>query len=246
MRRVPLKTNYRYGLIGNGRVSKHIQYYFDELNIEYCLWTRQNQNTSLRDFYENCTHLLILISDDAIELFLQKNLYLQNKPTVHFSGSVCSPLAIGMHPLMTFSYGVYDLKTYQSIPFICEKGKITFEKMFPQLPNPYFVIEPEDKAYYHALCVMAGNFSQLLWEEFFSGLETIRLPRSVCYPYLKKVFSNLIDRDTRKSALTGPLQRRDINTIKNNLKALPNKNIENLYKAFIKSYDEAIYREVEK
>ena len=244
MGQVPLEISHHYGLIGNGKVSKHIQHYFNCLNINYSVWTKQCKETSLRDLYQDCTHLLLLISDDAIEPFLKKNSYLQSKPTIHFSGSVCSNLATGMHPLMTFSHNIYDLETYRSIPFVCEAGEITFEEAFPQLPNPHFVIQPQDKAYYHALCVLAGNFSQLLWKEFFAGLDNIGLPRSACYPYLKKVFSNLVDNE--KNGFTGPLERRDINTIKQNLKALPDKNTEALYKAFVKSYDEGVYREIQK
>lgn len=243
MGQVPLETGHRYGLIGNGKVSKHIQHYFNYLNIEYCLWTRRCRETSLKEFYENCTHLIILISDDAIESFLRKNTFLQSKPIIHFSGSVYSDLATGMHPLMTFSNELYDLETYRSIPFVCEASGINFKKAFPQLPNPHFVIKPQDKAYYHALCVLAGNFSQLLWKEFFAGLDNIGLPRSVSYPYLKKVFSNLIDNE--KNALTGPLERRDINTIRKNLEALTDKNTEDLYRAFVKSYDKTVYEEVQ-
>ena len=72
---------------------------------------------------------------------------------------------------MTFGLDLYDLATYRSIPFVLDSGRTPFHDLLPGLPNRSFTIPADDRPYYHALCVMAGNFSTLLWLKLFDELE---------------------------------------------------------------------------
>jgi predicted short-subunit dehydrogenase-like oxidoreductase (DUF2520 family) len=226
-------------LIGSGRLSRHLARYFDLLNLSYRQWNRRTGTVGeLRSEIANSSHLLLAISDSAIESFLQTHQdWCVGKTCVHFSGSLSTPLAIGAHPLMTFSSGdFYDLPTYQKIPFILDSQKTEFQKLLPGLPNPHFAIPAKAKALYHAWCVMSGNFTVILWEKFFAELEgRWELPRTVAYPYLQQIALNLQTASAfspNASVLTGPLARRDHATIERNLASLKDSSFLNIYQAF--------------
>src|SRR5262249_18259145 len=140
-----------------------------------------------------CSPILLLINDDAIEFFIDQHPFLKEKLLVHFSGNLHTKLAYGTHPLSSFSDHFYTLETYQKIPFICDEGAPTFQILLPGLTNPHFTIPSHLKSFYHALCVLSGNFTTLLWQKFFTEFEkTFHIPKQQVYPYLEQVMKNLL------------------------------------------------------
>ncbi len=137
---------------------------------------------------------------------------------------------------MTFDDSLYELRQYRQVPFIVESGS-RFDELLPGLPNPHFEIAPQDKARYHALCVMAGNFSQILWQAAATRFEGMGLRATALDPYLRQVAENFIA--ARGAALTGPLSRGDGATIERNLKALSGDRLQGLYRAFLDFHAEA-------
>lgn len=236
-------SNPRYLIIGNGRVARHFEHYFTLLRIPSQSWARkQNSNEELHEFYNSSDITLVLISDSEIEGFIQEHSFLSQKPVVHFSGSLSTPLAFGAHPLMTFPPGRYDLETYARIPFVCEKGSLNFQQLFPKLDNPYFEIEKSKKHFYHALCVMSGNFTTILWQKLFFEFESMGLPREAAGLYLERTAANLNHHP--EHALTGPLVRHDVATIKKNLSALKDDPFYEVYLAFVKAVSPETYKEL--
>ncbi len=228
MRQVP-----KYLIIGAGQLAFHFCNYLRLLNLSFVQWSRKN-NTSLQleKFSRDCTHVLLLINDDAIKDFVLNNSFLQGKCCVHCSGSLTLDNIHSVHPLMTFGKQLYDLTTYLNIPFMLEENSPEFENLLPGLPNKSYKIPGHLKSFYHALCVISGNFTCLLWQKFFSELETtFNLPREIGYPYLKQVVKNLEQQSP--NTLTGPLARGDWQTIKANLDALHDDPYREIYQAFI-------------
>ncbi len=222
-----------YLLIGAGRLSRHLGHYFDLESIAWRRWERSN-GSPLRDAIAGVGAILLLISDDAIEDFLQDNARPGDPAWVHCSGSLVTALAGGIHPLMTFSDELYDHQVYRQIPFICERGRTPFRRLFPQLANPSFEIDPGDKPLYHALSAMAGNFTTLLWGKAFADFEQrLDLPRDVLYPYLDRVADNL---KHSASPLTGPLNRGDRRTVESHLAALAGDGFDDVYRAFVAAH----------
>ena len=76
-----------YLIIGAGNTATHFQHYLRLLNISFQNWNRQ-QNTidELLNRSQSASHILLLISDDAIEDFFHTHAFLKNKIVVHFSG----------------------------------------------------------------------------------------------------------------------------------------------------------------
>lgn len=94
---------------------------------------------------------------------------------------------------MTFGLELYDLRTYSSISFVLDAGRTQFRELLPGLPNPSFTIPAADRPYYHALCVMAGNFSTILWVKLFDELHSrFGIPASAAYPYLERMAANVV------------------------------------------------------
>lgn len=230
MRQVP-----HYLIIGNGRLARHFQHYFNLLSLPYSTWHRGESPEVLQQKVAGASHILILISDAAIEGFIQTHLASANSMLIHFSGSLATDLAIGAHPLFGFHSGTYSLLTYQSIPFVIDHDAPDFESLLPGLHNAHSRLHKNQKAKYHALCVMSGNFSCLLWQKYFKTLEDeFHLPVSIAYPYLQQQTQNLIQDATH--ALTGPLVRDDQITIQKNIDALSGDPFKALYEAFVTCY----------
>jgi predicted short-subunit dehydrogenase-like oxidoreductase (DUF2520 family) len=230
MRQVP-----HYLLIGDGRTARHFSYYFSQLSIPFSSWNRHAPQKELAEKIIPATHILLLINDDAIENFIEQNLQHATATLIHCSGRLNTQMAISVHPLTSFAHELYTLEQYQNIPFIVEKDNISFEGLFPQLPNPHFYLDKNQKAKYHALCVASGNFSCILWQKLFKTFEEeFGLPAKAAHAYLQQQTNNLIN--DYQHALTGPLVRDDAKTIENNIAALDNDPLQKIYQLFVQYY----------
>ncbi|HYF98029.1 MAG TPA: DUF2520 domain-containing protein [Coxiellaceae bacterium] len=229
MRQVP-----HYLLIGNGRVARHFQHYFFLLNIPFLSWHRGEELSQLQMHLKSATHILLLISDKAIDAFIEQ--YLKNRAAfkIHFSGSLNSHYAYGLHPLMSFNQDLYELEDYQHIPFVIDQDAPEFAKLLPGLPNQHARLDKVLKAKYHASCVLANNFSCLLWQKFMRTLQEFNLSPDFAKTFLRQSTKNLLENPA--TALTGPLVRNDFNTINANLNALEGDPFKEVYRSFVEAY----------
>lgn len=224
----------RYLIIGNGRMATHMQQYFSLLDLPYVSWHRKNASHELQEKLCAATHVLLLISDGAITPFIEKHLENTKQQIVHFSGSLLLNQAISTHPLYTFSENLYDLATYQKIPFFIEEEGPAFGDLLPGLNNPHYQLPREQKTYYHALCVMANNFTTILWQKFFNDMDAnFNVPSEALMPYLEQTLGNL--KHDYTTALTGPLTRGDHGTLEKDLNALSNDPFRPIFKAFMQA-----------
>jgi len=231
MRQVP------YLLIGSGRIAQHFQCYLDLLQLPYHSWSRkQNTPQELQSLAKICSPILLLISDKAIAEFIELYPFLREKLLVHCSGCLTVPGVPSAHPLMTFISGEgLDLARYQKIPFILSEEAPDLATLLPGLPNVAYRIPERLRPLYHALCVLSGNFTVILWQKIFKEFEErLQIPATVAQPYLEQITRNLLA-DPQK-ALTGPLVRDDQKTIDANLRALENDPFQSLYHSFVETY----------
>lgn len=203
-----------FGILGDGRVATHFAHYFRLLDIPFRQWSRRAPGQDLAA----CPVILLLVSDPAIEALAARY---ADRVCIHFSGSLCSPAVHGMHPLMSFGRELYSLAEYQRIPFVAEDPAL-FRRVFPTLPNPVHAIRLEDKARYHALCAMAGNFTGFLWAKLFQDFPAaLGIPAEAATPYLEQVCRNIAASPTQPERfLTGPIVRNDAQTVARHLAAL--------------------------
>lgn len=230
---VPKKPT--YGIIGQGRVATHLCHYFELKAIPFTQWHKQSKET-VEQHLANVDIILLAISDTAIDSFLKEHPQLQEKICLHFSGAHTSKLAWGFHPLMTFSTELYSLETYESILFVQEQHAPNFNSLFPILTNAFIKISEKDKAYYHAMCVMANNFTTLLWQKFFQEMkEKFDAPEASMVLFLQQTMKNITSNPDK--ALTGPLARNDKETLQKNMDALTNDPYLAVYQSFVQSYN---------
>lgn len=234
MRQVP-----RYLIIGNGRLSRHFQHYLHLCKLPFAVWQRQQPLADLQRDIQTATHILLLISDQAIDVFYREHLQTSHAIKIHCSGSLNSDYAYGAHPLMTFGPALYADACYPTIPFVVDHDAPSFDELFPGFVNPHTRLDKSLKAKYHALCVMAGNFSCLLWQKLFANLESeLQIPKEFAHLYLQQQTTNLIN--DAANALTGPLVRNDQSTIEKNIAALTNDSFQPIYQQFVSVYQASI------
>jgi predicted short-subunit dehydrogenase-like oxidoreductase (DUF2520 family) len=226
-------TASRYGIVGDGRLARHIACYFSLLHIHHRQWSRRTGQDPAR-LLAGCPVVLILISDGAIEAFIKEHFQRTGQTIVHCSGALSTPLARGFHPLMSFGPKKMGLEDYAAIPFISEEGRPLFPEVFPELKNPHYEIPKGTAPLYHSLAVMAGNFSVILWQKLLRDFQgKLGLPKEAALPYLRRALRN-IEADP-EAALTGPLQRGDHATIVKNLKALKGDPFAEVYESFVRA-----------
>lgn len=231
-----------YAILGGGRLARHFSHYFQLSEIPHFCWTRDSRSDfnsfdvvdaelRLKTTIKDADCVLLLVSDTAIAGVLRQYPFLHEKQLVHCSGALSFPGVACVHPLMTFSADLYDLQIYQSVPFMLEDG-YGFSELFPELSNPHFCVPLEEKAKYHACCVMAGNFAQILWKGVADRFENeFDLPSESLKPYLNQVLANFLA--APDSSLTGPLARHDQATIERNIQSLKADPMQDLYRAFV-------------
>jgi len=215
-----------YGIVGDGRVATHFAHYFRLRGIPFRQWSRRSPAATLAD----CPVILLLVSDPAIEELASRY---PGRTRIHFSGSFTSAAVHGMHPLMSFGREPYSLPEYERIPFVAEDPTL-FRGLFPRLANPCYGIRLKDKARYHALCAMAGNFTGFLWAKLFQEFPaTLGIPAEAAIPYLEQVCRNIAATPTQPERfLTGPIARNDAATVEKHLAALAGDDYRAVYEAF--------------
>ena len=220
-----------YGIAGDGKLAKHLLRYLALLQLPCRHWARKKSLHPPRRALAECTHIIIAISDDALEPFIRENFPGSVAVLVHCSGALHTPLAHGAHPLAVLGKKPLSLAEYKQIPFIIETAGPAFKKLLPGLPNPNYRIAPTDKALYHALCVLSANFSALLWARFFTGAAKLGIPKTAALAYFNSSAENIAGDCT----VTGPLARADKKTVNKNIAALRGDAFQNIYRAFAKN-----------
>lgn len=207
-----------YGLIGRGRMAAHMAHYLGLEKRPVVRWHRGIETAPAKALHD-ADVILLAVSDDAIASFLDGHPELRPRSIVHFSGSLFIDGVPGLHPLMTFGPELYDREFYHTIPFVCERGRVGFDEVFPGLLNPSWSIDGKDKSLYHALCVLAGNSTAILWTKAMADFESrLGLPREILGPFLRRTAANSLDQG--RGALTGSLARNDRGTIARDLEGL--------------------------
>lgn len=231
-----------YLIVGNGRLARHLCFYFDSLSLNYVHWYRSNKENNQKNFIHYAAQagrILLAISDKSIESFILSYPDIPKQKWLHFSGALSIPGIYSTHPLGSFGEKLNPIDWYRDLFFMIEQSSENKDDVFllsnllPGLPNRSSSILSQNKPYYHSLCVLSNNFSTILFQKLFSGLEQdLGIPKEAAYVYLKQTIFNLQNTD---NPLTGPLARKDKVTIKKNIEALENRHdkFADIYQAFV-------------
>ena len=202
-------------------------------------FTNSKAYENINDLVKDSSMIFITTPDDSIHEVLQKlsNLNLTNKIICHTSGSLTSSIfldinnsdafAYSIHPIFPFSDKYNSYKNLQNAHFSIEgpEDHIHELKDFIQsLGNKSFVINKDDKALYHLASVTVSNLVLSLINTGCSYLSQCGISENDALEALLPLIQNNIDNIKNKgfiSALTGPIERNDLCTVKQHIGAMP-------------------------
>lgn len=195
--------------------------------------------TELSSLVNDCDCLLITVPDSQIANVWDALclLPIDNKLIGHCSGLFTSqlfrqaqsvyPFGFSLHPL----YAIHDrFNSYQSfgqVHFTLEAtDSVTHQLLsfFQRLANPIAIISAEQKPLYHAACVMLSNQVIALAQIGSDMLKQCGLDEHFSEHAWHQLFignANTVCQSGTKAALTGPVERGDIATIKQHLAVIP-------------------------
>ena len=207
--------------------------------LEASEFTNSKAYKKINDLASDSSMIFITTPDDCIHEVWQilSKLDLTNKIICHTSGSLTSSifsninnsdaLAYSIHPIFPFSDKYSSYKSLQNAYFSIEgpENYIPEIKDFiHSLGNKSFVINKNDKALYHLASVTVSNLVLSLINTGCSYLSQCGLSEEDALKALLPLLENNINNIKANGfigALTGPVERNDLGTVKHHLKAIP-------------------------
>lgn len=226
-------------LVGNGRLATQLKAYLNQSALPHThIYRSQHNEKEMELSIRASSHVWLAISDSGIESFYERFNSDDSKIWIHFSGAHNSKSLFSVHPIMTFSKSPMSLAEFEKIHFTVSPPESWDNERSMSLPelligskNPWSALRPNQKAFYHALCVMSGNFPIVLWSEVLEQFERLNIPSEALTFYLDRILSNF--KNEGALALTGPLARKDLDTIRSNLNALNTHPLKAVYESFV-------------
>lgn len=182
--------------------------------------------------------LFITTPDDCIEAVWKKIkvMPIQEKIICHFSGSLSSVVFSGreqagasgcsVHPMYAFSDKFTSFQKLNQVMFTMEgdEGALAAIKpLFEGMGNAVSVISPESKVRYHAASSMVSNMMIGLYQMSIDMLTDCgfeeKQARQLVEPLVRNNVENML-RTSPAEALTGPIERNDVLTVKKHLQVL--------------------------
>ena len=237
---VDSKKSENWLIVGDGRLAKHLMWFLPKLtgkkkNLKPHLsqWSRGQNAQQLADALGAADRVLLAISDSALEAFYKQHKSTQpGKIWVHFSGALHIPDMLSAHPLMSFSDNLYPLRVYQQLLWVVEEPH-ALQDVLPGLHNPSISLSAEKKSLYHSACVMVGNLPIFWMNEGLQLFQELQIPKQSALQFVERAYENW--KNSPATALTGPLARKDRETLQKHLVALKNhpqeKTIRSLYES---------------
>lgn len=230
----------KYVIFGAGRVGVNIAAYLNYLEHDVSLISHDEVKTQTDDCRRKIVDADIVaaaVPDGKIEPWREHwAADIAAKPAIHFSGAAEIDGMHAFHPLYSFPPHSVDPVILETVAFACPRGGPSFRELFPGAPNPHFEIHASERARYHTLAVLSGNFAAHLWNATApamtkqSGLE----PIAILGPYLQSVVDRFLE--SPEGSLTGPVARKDKETVAANLEALESApELKALYEAFLRA-----------
>ncbi len=193
---------------------------------------------TLEEICQSSDTLFLTVSDDRIESVwdrIDKRL-LFGKMICHFSGSISSVvfsgreqweiLAASAHPVFAFHDKFTSIQDFHGISFTLEGDQMAvtmLKDLLLELGHRPYLIDSKDKEKYHAAASMASNHAVALFSTAFSLLEECGFQeeeaRELFAPLILANAKNVCENGCVK-ALTGPIERGDVTTVKKHLSVL--------------------------
>jgi len=185
--------------------------------------------------------LMLAVKDQAVEeisamLHPQDDLLL-----IHASGTL--PIAVlHQHPHSGVMWPLQSMQIsgndWSVIPLFIETAQAedhhTLKNIAGQLSTQLYSVSGQERLYYHLAAVMAGNFSNALYQSVFTLLTQEGLDPKVVLPQLQAGLTGLME-DAPARRQTGPAVRRDLQVMEQHQHLLAQQpELAELYRLFSK------------
>ncbi len=242
----------KIGFIGAGKVGFSLGKYFTEHNLCVCGYYSRNLNSAkeaatftntkyykdLKEIIQECDTLFLTVPDGCISEVYSKIIQsdIAGKYLVHCSGALSSKIFCGIrergaqgssiHPICAVSDKLTGYHHLSKAYFTIEGEDVTrLKDLLCHCGNPVEEISAEQKVKYHAAAVFASNLVVGLFDMSTRLLQECGLSEDFAshalHPLFKGNAENTLSMGTIK-ALTGPVERADIQTVRNHLITLSN------------------------
>ncbi len=243
------------GIIGAGRVGGALAIALSEKNFPVCLANRHKESAdfiasvskarsiSIEDA-ARCEVVLLTVTDSAIKSVAKQiaDLVSKEQVVIHTSGALSSKeisflnARVGsLHPLKSFANPEDAAKSLKGTIFTFEGSKKAEEaaKKIVSIVNGRFIkINPNDKVLYHLAAVLTANYTVTLFSLSQEILTSIGFSdedaKESLLTLVKGVVRN-IEKNGVDNALTGPILRGDVETIRMHLNAIKDKTLKDIY-----------------
>lgn len=235
----------RIGFIGAGHVGYTLARYLNDKNHNVCGIYSKNLDDSidcakfsiseyyrsLKDLIDRCDTLFLTVNDDSIIDVVNelKSLNVKDKILIHTSGSLSSDIfsdlrnnnyCYSLHPIYAFNDKYKSYLDFNNAYLTLEGDEAKVKDISLLFDDKVIVIDGKNKSRYHAGCVMLSNLvcalaytSEGLFKDI--GINDLK----IFMPLMINNINNISNAGSL-GALTGPIKRNDISTIKKHLSSL--------------------------
>lgn len=234
-------VNHNYDLMGYFSKTK-------ESSLNASIFTNTECYESLCEIIKACNILFLCVNDDSIKNVVDelKNYNLSDKIICHTSGSNTSDIIdiecykYSIHPIMAINDKYESYKSLEDCYYTIE-GDERYLEYFTKMFKNIRIIDKESKPKYHALASLISNNINGLCYMVDKELKSIGLDFNMFKDLFINNANNIINKGYY-NALTGPVERNDINVINKHLEALSDETLD-VYILLAKSLAEMKNRE---
>lgn len=197
---------------------------------------------NISDLVNDVDVIFITTNDDEIskvcEHLVTNKLLKKEQILIHMSGASSSEILIEAKRMGCFIYSLHPLQSFANIDKAVEDLENTvfslegdeekieiLEKILNKTKNKFFKINSNQKSLYHSTACIVSNYLVTLMDFGLEIFKSIGINKKegfeALYPLIEGTIKNIEVLGTEK-ALTGPIARGDINTIKSHLDSLKN------------------------
>jgi predicted short-subunit dehydrogenase-like oxidoreductase (DUF2520 family) len=210
--------------------------------------TKTTQFETIEEIVKTCDTLFLTVPDGQIENVWNgvKSFPIQGKIICHCSGAMSADIFSGIHEKGAYGFSIHPMFPFNSKTIPYESLRTAFftvegdaEKrdqlveLFCSFGNQVKAIDGKDKTSYHAAAVMASNqmvalmeiATDLLKKCQFTEKEALDALRPLAMSNLENIFTVGMTK-----ALTGPVERNDVQTVRKHL-AVFDKEQKDVYQA---------------
>lgn len=203
-----------------------------------------------KSLISNSDIIFITVNDGNISAVFEeiKNFDISDKIICHCSGVMTAQEAFkNISAYDAYGYSVHPLypvsskyESYKGLKdaFFCIEGDrkhlMLVESLFEDMGNPVKIIPTESKSEYHLACAVSSNLVCALVAESLSLMGKCGFTEKDALSALKPLAManiNKIFETNPTQALTGPIERCDIKTVKKHLDCIENEDEKNMYRS---------------